>query len=129
MSVDIKPRSVLSDLKRPLMQPHSGISAELENKLLGTALPVVSEPKSVTPDPPAPQAQAMPRVDAPAALKKAKTPTVPVTFHLPIELRDKVKLTAQAKQTTMLEIAVEALNDYLGRNPVSEADVRRMLGL
>ena len=128
MSVDIKPRSVLSDLKRPLMQPHSGISAELESKLLGTAMPVIAEPKSL-PDQPASPSQAMPRVEAPPALKKAKTPTVPVTFHLPIELRDKVKLTAQAKQTTMLEIAVEALNDYLSRNPVSEADVRRMLGL
>ena len=129
MSVDIKPRSVLSDLKRPLMQPHSGISAELENRLLGTALPVAAEPKPAMAEPPAPAVQAAPRVEAPVAAKKAKTPTVPVTFHLPIELRDKVKLTAQAKQTTMLEIAVEALNDYLGRNPVSEADVRRMLGL
>jgi len=56
-------------------------------------------------------------------------PTVPVTFHLPIELRDRIKITAQAKQKTMLEIAVEALQDYLDRNHVSESDLRKLLGL
>jgi len=53
----------------------------------------------------------------------------PVTFHLPVELRDKIKLTAQAKQKTMVEIAIEALRTYLEKNPVSESDLRRMLGL
>jgi predicted transcriptional regulator len=52
-----------------------------------------------------------------------------VTFHLPIELRDRIKVTAQAKQVTMLEIATAALEQYLERNPVSEADLRRLLGL
>jgi predicted transcriptional regulator len=55
--------------------------------------------------------------------------TTPVTFHLPVELRDKLKLTAQAKQKTMVEIAIEALRTYLEKNPVSESDLRRMLGL
>jgi hypothetical protein len=99
-------RSVLSDLKRPLMQPTAISSQKLEEHLLGseqTATPMeISTPRVIT---------------------------TPVTFHLPVELRDKLKLTAQAKQKTMVEIAIEALRTYLEKNPVSESDIRRMLGL
>lgn len=119
MSGDTK-RSVLSDLRRPLLQPSSVVPAALEEKLLGgassgsVALPA-PEPRPVEP--------------APAAQSRAKAPTVPVTFHLAISLRDRLKITAQAQQRTMVEIASEALEEYLSRHPVSEADVRRLLGL
>lgn len=112
MSSDPK-RSVLSDLKRPLMEPTAISSAKLEEHLLGP-----KQPADVAELPPQ-----EPRVPAP------RTITTPVTFHLPVELRDKLKLTAQAKQKTMVEIAIEALRTYLDNNPVSESDLRRMLGL
>ena len=121
MSGDFKPRSVLSELRKPLLQPPAAVSPALEERLLGPA------PAPSFPDPVAPAQPAAAVAVAPAARKKV--PTVPVTFHLPVDLRDKVKVTAQAKQTTMLEIAVEALNEYLTKNPVSEADFRRLLGL
>jgi hypothetical protein len=106
-------RSVLSDLKRPLMQPGAISSQKLEERLLGPeqATPVLETSSQEH------------RMTAPRAV------TTPVTFHLPVELRDKLKLTAQAKQKTMVEIAVEALRTYLEKNPVSESDLRRMLGL
>jgi hypothetical protein len=110
-------RSVLSDLRKPLAQPTSSVPPGMEQHLLGRS------------------AAGSERVDASAGpesgkrASKQRVPTVPVTFHLPIDLRDKIKLTAQAKQRTMLEIAVEALRDYLDRNQVSEADLRRLLGL
>ena len=129
MSVDIKPRSVLSELRRPLLQPNSGISAELESRLLGSTASPITEAGRSSPQLPLPAPAPATPVAVPPSAKKAKSATVPVTFHLPIELRDKIKLTAQAKQMTMLEIAIDALNGYLGHNPVSEADVRRMLGL
>lgn len=105
-------RSVLSDLKRPLMQPVSVSSQKLEEHLLGaeqatTPMEVAQQEHHAAPRP----------------------VTTPVTFHLPVELRDKLKLTAQAKQKTMVEIAIEALRTYLEKNPVSESDLRRMLGL
>jgi hypothetical protein len=46
-----------------------------------------------------------------------------------VELRDRIKITAQAKQKTMVDLAIEAFADYLERNPVSEADLRKLLGL
>lgn len=109
MSGDPK-RSVLSDLKRPLIQPMAVPSQKLEDHLLGadaTTPPTRQEDRATTP----------------------RVVTTPVTFHLPVELRDKLKLTAQAKQKTMVEIAIEALRAYLEKNPVSESDLRRMLGL
>ena len=106
-------RSVLSDLKRPLMQPGPISSQKLEERLLGSEAPSAAMEIS----------QQENRAAAP------RTVTTPVTFHLPVELRDKLKLTAQAKQKTMVEIAVEALRAYLEKNPVSESDLRRMLGL
>ena len=125
MSGDLKPRSVLSDLRKPLLQAPASISPALEERLLGGAagagFAVAFEP------PPDPVAPAMPGpVQSPA---RKKVPTVPVTFHLPVDLRDKIKVTAQAKQMTMLEIAVDALNGYLAQHPVSESDLRRLLGL
>ncbi len=111
MSGDPK-RSVLSDLRKPLAQPTSNVPVGLEERLLGSVTtPAESSDESGK------------------RITKKRVPTVPVTFHLPIELRDKIKLTAQAKQRTMLEIAVEALRDYLERNQVSEADLRKLLGL
>jgi hypothetical protein len=106
-------RSVLSDLKRPLMQPVAVSSQKLEEHLLGAEQ--ATTPMEV--------AQQEHRAATPRAV------TTPVTFHLPVELRDKLKLTAQAKQKTMVEIAIEALRTYLEKNPVSESDLRRMLGL
>ena len=106
-------RSVLSDLKRPLMQPVAVSSQKLEEQLLGTE-------------------QATTPIEVAQQEHHAAVPrpvTTPVTFHLPVELRDKLKLTAQAKQKTMVEIAIEALRTYLEKNPVSESDLRRMLGL
>ena len=111
MSGDAK-RSILGDLKKPLLQPSTAVPAELEERLLGTA---PAEPASA---PPPRRREARTRVA-----------TVPVTFHLPVELRDRIKITAQAKQKTMLEIAMEALEEYLARNPVLEADLKRLLGL
>ena len=105
-------RSVLSDLRRPLMQPGATSSQKLEEHLLGSDQPTV--------------AMEVPRQEHRAP---PRTVTTPVTFHLPVELRDKLKLTAQATQKTMVEIAVEALRTYLDKNPVSESDLRRMLGL
>ncbi len=102
-------RSVLSDLKRPLVQPVAVSSQKLEEHLLGSEQEEVNQQDH--------------RVNTPRVV------TIPVTFHLPVELRDKLKLTAQAKQKTMVEIAVEALRSYLEKNPVSESDLRRMLGL
>jgi len=107
VSVDPKHRSVLSELRKPpLMQPAGTVPAALEEGLLGS----VSEAQ-------------------PARTRKEKVATVPVTFHLPVALRDRLKVTAQARQKTMLEMAVEALEDYLGRRPVSEAELRRLLGI
>jgi len=119
LSGDTKPRSVLSELRKPqLIEPSSAVPAALEEKLLGggqgsgtAAVLAKSEPVE------------------PARGKRTKVPTVPVTFHLPVELRDRIKLTAQAKQKTMLELALEAFQEYLGRNPVSEQDLRRLLGM
>ncbi|MBM3738126.1 MAG: hypothetical protein FJW39_20280 [Acidobacteria bacterium] len=113
MSGESKPRSVLSELKRPLLAHSVPVSGDLEDHLLGRGGAVPA------PDP----------ASLPGASRKAKVPTVPVTFHLPLELRDRLKVTAQAHQRTMLDIAVEALNDYLSRNPVTERDLRRLLGL
>jgi hypothetical protein len=115
MSGDAK-RSILGELKRPLFEPTASVSAALEEKLLGTA-----------PKPQPPPAAEPP--SAPARPPRGKTPTVPVTFHLPVALRDRVKITAQAQQRTMVEIACEALERYLEENPVSENDLRRLLGL
>jgi hypothetical protein len=112
MSGDAKPRSILSELKKPLLQPNPGASQALEDKLLGTS----GTAPALAPEPPP-----MPR--------KAKEPTVPVTFHLPVKLRDRIKVSAQAQQRTMLEIAVEALEAHLDRHPVTETDLRRLLGL
>lgn len=116
-------RSVLSELKRPLMQAPAAVPPALEERLLG---------RTPQPDPGAPPpssaggtAAAMEREPR----RPARKPTVPVTFHLPIELRDRIKVTAQAKQRTMLDIAVQALTEYLDRNPASESDLRRLLGL
>lgn len=118
MSDQSKPRSVLSELKKPLIQPTSAVNPELEQRLLGgDRLPPPAPP---APEPPPPVAE--PRA-------KGKAPTVPVTFHLPVRLRDRIKITAQAQQRTMLEIAVEAFESYLDRHPVSEQDLRRLLGL
>ncbi len=108
MSGDSKPRSVLSELKKPLLQHTMPPSEALEARLLGVAAgaaPAAAEPR------------------------KAKEPTVPVTFHLPVKLRDRIKVTAQAHDRTMLEIAVEALENYLDQHPVTESDLRRLLGL
>lgn len=114
-------RSVLSDLRRPLVQPTSTVPAGLEEQLLGapSTPPITNAAPETTPA----------RTELGVRTTKHRVPTVPVTFHLPIELRDKIKITAQAKQKTMLEIAVEALQDYLDRNQVSEADLRKLLGL
>ncbi len=105
-------RSVLSDLKRPLMEPVAISSQRMEEHLLGTGSTNTGE---------IPQQEH--KTSAP------RTITIPVTFHLPVDLRDKLKLTAQAKQKTMVEIAIEALRTYLEKNPVSESDLRRILGL
>lgn len=110
MSGESKVRSVLSELKRPLLAaPASAAQSPLEEHLLGQGSPL-----------PNPEA---------AAARRQKVPTVPVTFHLPVELRDRIKIAAQARRRTMLDIAVEALNEHLARNPVTEQDLRRMLGL
>jgi hypothetical protein len=118
-------RSVLSDLRKPLVQPTNTLPAGLEERLLGTT--------ATTPGsrdvPVSPSLEGPPASTESTKRTRQRVPTVPVTFHLPIELRDKIKLTAQAKQRTMLEIAVEALQDYLERNQVSEADLRKLLGL
>jgi len=111
-------RSVLSELRRPLIQPSATVSTALEERLLGSA---PKETASST------SSGTERQVTRPKA--KQRVPTVPVTFHLPIELRDKIKITAQAQQKTMLEIAVEAFQDYLQRNKVSEEDLRKLLGL
>lgn len=108
MSGDSKPRSVLSELKKPLLQPSIPPSEALEARLLGAT-------GGTAP--------------APLEPRKSKEPTVPVTFHLPVKLRDRIKVTAQAHDRTMLEIAVEALETYLDRHPVTESDLRRLLGL
>lgn len=108
MSGEAKVRSVLSELKRPLLAPApQAAQSALEEQLLGQGSP-------------GPEAQ-------PA--RRQKVPTVPVTFHLPVELRDRIKIAAQAKRRTMLDIAVEALNEHLARNPVTEQDLRRLLGM
>jgi hypothetical protein len=44
-------------------------------------------------------------------------------------MRDRIKLTAQAKGVTQLELAKAALQEYLDKNPVSEQDLRRLLNL
>lgn len=106
-------RSVLSSMPRPsLNQTVVPVAPEAEQALLGgrsseTVVPV-SSVESKT---------------------RGKIPTVPVTFHLPIEMRDRLKVTAQIKNTTMLELAREAFRRFLDENPVSEADIRRALGL
>jgi hypothetical protein len=112
-------RSVLSDLRRPLLQPPSTVSAALEEKLLGVP--------AVTPSSPPPASAVESGEDTRST--RGKVPTVPVTFHLPIALRDRLKLTAQAQQRTMVDLASEALEQYLDHHPVSEAAVRRLLGL
>lgn len=135
MSVDTKSRSVLSELKKPLIQPApTPVPDALEQRLLGVA--TAARPQTVVepPPPPSPAAAApvqdfAPPVAEPPSARRSKLPTVPVTFHLPVRLRDRIKVTAQAQQRTMLEIAVEALEGYLERHPVSEQDVRRLLGL
>lgn len=126
MSGDAK-RSILGDLKRPLIQPASAVSSELEERLLGSTGAAGAAAAPVHPE------EAPVQQDGPGGRSrrgsKARVPTVPVTFHLPVELRDRIKITSQAKQKTMLEIAIDAFQDYLERNPVSEADLRRLLGL
>ena len=125
MSGDTKPRSVLSELKRPLLSQPQTVSQTLEERLLGpmAAAPALEPPPAATPEP-------LTVKETPKeAPKKAKEPTVPVTFHLPVKLRDRIKVTAQAQQRTMLEIAVEALEGYLDHHPVTETDLRRLLGL
>ena len=109
MPGDAKPRSILSELKKPLLPQASTSPNALEEKLLGV--------QGAAPAP------------APPSSHKAKEPTVPVTFHLPVRLRDRIKVTAQAQQRTMLEIAVEALEGYLDGHRVTETDLRRLLGL
>jgi hypothetical protein len=104
-------RSILSNLAKPsLAQPRSIATPAAEEKLLGYAEAPVA---------PAPIAD----------VRKEKVPTTPVTFHLPIDLRDKLKITAQAKGTTMLELVREAIEKHLSDNPVSEADLRKLLRL
>ncbi len=115
MSGDTKPRSVLSELKRPLLQSAGALPPGVEEHLLGRG-------PSRNP-PPAPVSS------EPAPVRRPKAPTIPVTFHLPVDLRDRLKVTAQAKQRTMLDLAVEALSEYMSRNPVTEQDLRRMLGI
>jgi hypothetical protein len=112
MPSDSKRTSILGELKRPLLQPSGPVSQRLEEQLLGTQETgrEVGQP-------------------VPNRAEPARVATVPVTFHLPVELRDKIKLTAQAKKKTMIEIAIEALQTYLDKDPVSEADLRRLLGL
>jgi len=112
MSDQPKSRSILSELKKPLIQPAAAVDPVLEQRLLG-----------------GPHAAPAPASPPPDTRAKAKIPTVPVTFHLPVRLRDRIKITAQAQQRTMVEIAVEALESYLDRHPVSEDDLRRLLGL
>lgn len=119
-------RSVLSELRKPLAQPTTSVPAGLEERLLGTVTTALASSDSQVL---LSEAGTANRPESGKDTKKQRVPTVPVTFHLPIELRDKIKLTAQAKQRTMLEIAVEALRDYLERNQVSEADLRKLLGL
>jgi hypothetical protein len=119
-------RSVLSELKKPLLQPPTLVPAALEEHLLGTATAPypATKPGSLPPE-----AEIPPEPPISGRRSKTRVPTVPVTFHLPVELRDRIKITAQAKQKTMVDLAIEAFADYLGRNPVSEADLRRLLGL
>jgi len=118
-------RSVLSELKKPLIQPAGAIPAGLEERLLGST----KEVPGLSPVAAAAGITTRTAQEGARPAAKQRVPTVPVTFHLPIELRDKIKITAQAQQKTMLEIAVEALQDYLNRNKVSEEDLRRLLGL
>jgi hypothetical protein len=119
-------RSVLSDLRKPLAQPTSSVPAGLEERLLGSVTTAAAPSDSHV----LPSVAGTPtKPESGKGTTRQRVPTVPVTFHLPIELRDKIKITAQAKQRTMLEIAVEALQDYLDRNQVSEADLRKLLGL
>jgi hypothetical protein len=114
MSGDAKRNpSVLSGLKRPLLQGDATATRALEEHLLG----------------PEPSASIGESQEPAVGLKPPRVPTVPVTFHLPIDLRDKLRITAQAKQKTMVEMAIEALRTYLEKNAVSEADLRRMLGM
>jgi hypothetical protein len=119
-------RSVLSELKKPLLQPPNLVPAGLEEHLLGTtpAPQPVSEPEAFRP-----VTEIHSERIASGRPSKVRVPTVPVTFHLPVELRDRIKITAQAKQKTMVDLAIEAFADYLERNPVSEADLRKLLGL
>jgi hypothetical protein len=107
--------SVLSSLKRPLLtnQPQS-VPTVLEEKLLGP-----EHGREVT----------IPEPSRNILERSGKVPTVPVTFHLPIAMRDRLKLTAQAKGLTQLEIAKTALQEYLDKHPVSEQDLRRLLNL
>ncbi|SRR5581483_2690789 len=114
-------RSVLSSLKPSLVQPAAAPPpAELERKLLGDTPEPERETVAIEP---------APRMEGPGERRRGKVPTTPVTFHLPIELRNRIKLTAQAKGMTMTDFVIDALEIHLEKNAISEADVRRLLGL
>ena len=116
---DNKHRASLLNLRRPganekqaLFVPTSVAAPELEDALLG---------KEGGLHPSAPEIE--------HELRQEKESTIPVTFHLPVRLRDKIRMTARAKNITMLEFAKAALETHLERHPVTEAELRALLNL
>lgn len=102
-----------TDEKKPLLVPASApTTPALEEALLG---------REGTHREPEPKPQPEPRQE--------KEPTTPVTFHLPIRLRDRIRMTARVKNMTQLEVAKAALEAYLDSHPVSEAEIRALLSL
>jgi hypothetical protein len=113
--------SVLANLRKPsLVQPVQQVNAALEEKILGPAPSESSSGASAHP-------VAAPINTEPAVqTRRPKEPTTPVTFHLPIKLRDRIKKTAQAKGITMLELVTEAIEVHLDKNRPTVEELKRM---
>ena len=100
--------SVLRNLSRPSVQP----PPEAEAALLGPG----SAPERLT----EPEA---------ATTTQERSPTMPVTFHLPTSLRDQLKRVALARRITMVTLVRQQLEKYLADNPLTPEERNRLLGL
>ncbi len=113
--------SVLANLRKPsLVQPVQQVNAALEEKILGPAQPESSSGTSAQP-----AAERLPAERA-VQTRRSKEATTPVTFHLPVKLRDRIKKTAQAKGITMLELVTEAIEVHLDKNRPTTEELKRM---
>lgn len=113
MSDNNRPGSILRNLHRPSL-----VSAEAEQALLGQG----------NAPPARPQSEATPTI-APRKVADERTPTVPVTFHLPVQLRDQLRRVALARNQTMVNLVRQQLEHYLAANPLTEEERNRLLGL